>query len=320
MKPFKFCPILKSVLWGGSKLAPYKGLISDRDDIGESWEISGIAGRESVVAEGEDAGLTLTQIIEKYDKALIGSISKARYGKTFPLLIKFIHSQKDLSLQVHPNDVLALKRHNSMGKTEMWYVIDCEPESVIYAGLSKVISPADYDRHIANDTFMDVVACHKSHPGDLFFLPAGRIHAIGAGNLLLEVQRTSDITYRIYDYNRLDANGNPRELHAEEAKYAIDYTVSDNYISTPSTEADGVSDLVKCDYFDVKRVKIDGTKEIDITNFDSFVAMMCIEGNNTITDNNNNITTLKQGETILIPAATTHLTITGKSTIITATI
>lgn len=262
--PFKFVPYLKSVLWGGNKIAPFKGIVTDQKSIGESWEISGVPGHESIVAEGDDKGMTLPALIEKYGARLVGDKVYARFGNTFPLLIKLIDAEKDLSVQVHPDDRLAKERHNSLGKTEMWYIVDAEPGAKIYAGLSEQITPDDYTRLVGEKKIMDVIACHDSHDGDLFFLPAGRIHAIGAGNLLAEIQETSDITYRVYDFDRRDAEGNTRELHTEQAKDAIDYKVYPEYKSEYDREAKGEVPLIDCEYFDVNLVKADGHQDIAI--------------------------------------------------------
>ncbi len=209
--PFKFVPYLKPVLWGGDKIAPFNGVSCDALNMGESWEISGVPGQESVGAEGPDCGCSLPELVERYGARLVGEHVLRRYGNTFPLLVKLIDAKKDLSVQVHPDDAMAAKRHGgSLGKTEMWYIIDAEPGARIYAGLSKPITPGGYTRLVEEKKIMDVVACHESSPGDIFFLPAGRIHAIGAGNLLAEIQETSDITYRVYDFDRRYADGNLR--------------------------------------------------------------------------------------------------------------
>ena len=320
IKPFKFVPYLKSVLWGGERIAPYKGIVTDQHEIGESWEVSGVTGHESVVAEGDDRGLTLPQLIDKYRGALVGDAVYEKFGTTFPLLVKLIDAKRDLSLQVHPNDELARKRHDSFGKTEMWYIIDAEEGASIYAGLSQSITPADYERMVADNTIMDAVARHESNAGDLFFLPAGRIHAIGAGNLLAEIQQTSDITYRVYDFGRLDANGQPRQLHTELAKDAIDYTVYDNYKSDYKRMAEGEVELVKCQYFDVRKVVVTCACDIDSSQCDSFRIIMCLDGAVEIVDNFSNVTEMHRGETILVPAATSSLRITGEATLLTATL
>lgn len=319
LKPFKFEPYLKSVLWGGEKIAKYKGIVTDQHNIGESWEISGVDGHESVVAEGDDKGLNLRQIIEKYKGDLVGNAVYAKYGDTFPLLVKIIDAKGDLSVQVHPDDTLAKARNNSYGKTEMWYIIDAEEGAPIYAGLSKQITPEEYEKLVAENAIMDVIARHDSHAGDLFFLPAGRIHAIGAGNLLAEIQQTSDITYRVYDFDRRDANGNPRELHTEQAKDAIDYTVYPEYKSEYDRNGKSATPLVKCQYFDVKREIIDGVSTIDAS-ADSFMIIMCLDGEATITDNLGGVTHVKKGESILVPAVITSMKAEGKATFMTSTV
>lgn len=312
-KVFKFEPYLKTVLWGGEKIASFKGIATSQKEIGESWEISGVPGHESVVSEGSDKGLNLVQLIEKYKEALLGESIYKQFGNTFPLLVKIIDAKKDLSVQVHPNDALAKERHNSFGKTEMWYIIDAEKDAKIYAGLSKSISKEDYETMVKNHTIMDAIASHSSQPGDIFFLPAGRIHAIGGGNLLAEIQQTSDITYRVYDFDRRDANGNPRQLHTEEAKDAIDYTVYPEYKSEYDRD-DAHALLAKCQYFDVRLYQVNEHSTFTPDN-DSFVIAMCLNGNAII-----NGVSAKQGETLLIPACYNTLEISGNATILTATI
>lgn len=318
LAPFKFAPYLKPVLWGGEKIARFKNIEVDQDNIGESWELSGVPGYESVVSEGPEKGKNLTQLIREYKDELVGKPVYEKFGDTFPLLIKIIDAKKDLSVQVHPDDELAKKRHNSLGKTEMWYIIDTEPGAKIYAGLSRSITPDDYVRLVKEKKIMDVVAVHDSAPGDLFFLPAGRIHAIGAGNLLAEIQETSDITYRVYDFDRRDADGNLRQLHTEEAREAIDYNVYPEYKSSYDKTARGVVELVKCSHFDVKKVVVDDRQDLPV-NVDSFTVIMCIDGEcEVLTDAEVN-TRLVRGETLLVPASASSITVVGKATLLTAT-
>lgn len=319
MRPFKFVPQLKTVLWGGEKIIPLKGLESDRKSVGESWEISGVPGRESVVSDGLDAGKTLPELIRKYKGALVGNAVYDKFGDKFPLLIKIIDAAKDLSVQVHPDDNLAERRHGSLGKTEMWYIMDTVPGAKIYAGLSKPITPADYERLVKDKEIMDVVACHESHPGDVFFLPAGRIHAIGAGNLLAEIQETSDITYRVYDFDRRDVQGNLRQLHTEEAKDAIDYKVYSDYKTHYDREAKGGVQLVKCCHFDVRKVTVDGDFNVPAGN-DSFMVIMCLDGKCDIVTDGGAVTLIDKGETILIPASIKSIEAKGMATLLTATI
>lgn len=323
MKPYKFAPYLRSTIWGGYQIAPFKGIFTAQPNIGESWEISGVPGHESVVVErgiiGDvDLGLNLTQLIDKYKGLLVGERVYRTYGNTFPLLVKFIDSRQDLSVQVHPDDQLAQKRHQCPGKTEMWYVIKADVGAKIYSGLKQSITPDDYERLAkaepinGHSPMQDVIATHESHQGDLFFLPAGRLHAIGAGNFLTEIQQTSDITYRVYDFGRKDANGVPRELHLEQAKEAIDYQVWPEYrTSYDSTKPN--SELIHCPYFIVNRVVVQVAAEINLHS-DSFVIVVCLWG-----EANINGIRVKQGETLLVPASENVLYIFGNATFLTAT-
>ncbi len=321
MKPFKFKPYLKTTLWGGYQIAPFKGIYTAQPNIGESWEISGVPGHESVSVErglrdDVDVGKTLTELIDKYKGALVGDRVYARFGNRFPLLVKFIDSRQDLSVQVHPNDELAAKRHNCPGKTEMWYVIKADRGAKIYSGLRRSITPEDYERMVSEDQegnpLEDVIACHESHDGDLYFLPAGRLHAIGAGNFLAEIQQTSDITYRVYDFGRKDEHGRPRELHTELAKDAIDYRVWPEYrTSYDSTKP--VSELIGSPYFKVSRVVVQFASQVDFK-CGSFVVVMCLWG-----EANVNGVHVRQGETLLVPAAENVLYIFGNATFLAAT-
>ena len=327
MKPYKFEPYLKTTLWGGYQIAPFKGIFTAQPNIGESWEISGVPGHESRAIErglidDVDVGLTLTELIDKYKGLLVGQKVYKKFGNKFPLLVKFIDSRQDLSVQVHPDDKLAMERHGCAGKTEMWYIIKSDVGAKIYAGLSKSITPDDYER-LANATspadssagnhspMQDVIATHEAHDGDLFFLPAGRLHAIGAGNFLAEIQETSDITYRVYDFGRKDAHGQPRELHIAEARDAIDYQVWPEYRSSyDSTKP--ISQLVNCPHFVVHRVVVQVARQIDF-HVDSFVVVMCLWG-----EANINGIHIRQGETILVPASENVLYIFGNASFLTA--
>ena len=324
MKPYKFEPYLKTTIWGGYQIAPFKGIYTAQPNIGESWEISGVSGHESVaihrgLVDDVDEGLTLTQLIDKYKGLLVGEKVYRKYGNKFPLLVKFIDSRQDLSVQVHPDDKLAQKRHSCNGKTEMWYVIKSDVGSKIYAGLNKSITPEEYEQLATAEPvagrspMQDVIVAHEAHEGDLYFLPAGRLHAIGAGNFLAEIQQTSDITYRVYDFGRKDVHGNPRELHIEEAKEAIDYQVWPEYrTSYDSTKP--TSQLISCPYFTVHRVVVQGAQQIDFK-CDSFVIVVCLWG-----EANINGVSIHQGETILVPACENVLYIFGNATFLTATL
>lgn len=315
-QPIHFTPYLKSVIWGGERIAPFKGIETDKHQIGESWEVSSVPGHISVVDRGPLTGRTLKELIETYGADLIGPDNYHRYGSTFPLLLKIIDAKTDLSVQVHPDDVIAQQRHNSFGKTELWHIIDVHDDAKIYTGLKSAITPEEYERRVADHTIMDVIAAYDSTPGSTFFLPAGRIHAIGAGNLLAEIQQTSDITYRIYDYDRRDKDGKPRELHTEQAKDAIDYTVYPDYESHP----DGTL-LAECEYFDVRRIILDGSeKEATPVEHprDSFTIIMCLEGEAEIIDLDNDGASfpITRGETLLFPAVMTRLATRGNATLL----
>ena len=223
--PMTFKPILKKIIWGGSDICPFKGITPVQEGIGESWELSHVEGNYSVVDNGALEGKTLDELIRTYGKQLLGEKVVEQFGSIFPLLIKFIDARDNLSIQVHPDDELAKKRHNSFGKTEMWYVINAAKGAGLYSGFSKQINVDEYVKRVEDNTIMDVLQRYEVNPGDVFFLPAGRVHAIGAGCFIAEIQQTSNITYRIYDYDRKGPDGKGRELHTELAKDAIDYTL-----------------------------------------------------------------------------------------------
>ena len=319
LKPqlFRFVPNLKTVLWGGDKIAAFKGVDLGVRNVGESWEISGLEGHETVVASGADAGLTLRQLIAKYSGDLVGNRVFRKYGDEFPLLIKFIDAHKDLSVQVHPDDALAQRRHGCRGKTEMWYIIKTEPGASLLAGMNHTITPKQYLKHMQQGTLLDVLMRHLTHPGDIFFLPSGRIHSIGAGNLLLEVQQPSDITYRVYDYDRLDTNGKPRQLHTDLAIDAIDYTVSSDCLRHYPDRL-GSTPLIRSIFFDVERMVVEGELSQRMPH-DAFLCLMCIDGKATI-DYGSGKESIHRGETLLAPACLERLDISGNATIITATV
>lgn len=309
MYPLKFKPILKQTIWGGDRIIPFKGLNSDLKNIGESWELSGVPNNESIVSNGEFAGTSLRELINMFREELVGESVYKRFSTKFPLLIKFIDAREDLSIQVHPNDELAQKRHNSLGKTEMWYVMDATPGAKLRSGFSKEVTPKEYKDSVTNSTITDLLAEYEIHPGDVFFLPAGRIHSIGAGAFIAEIQETSDITYRIFDFNRKDANGNTRELHTELAKDAIDYEVLDDYRTQYTPVKNEPVELVECPYFTTSVYDMTENITCDYTELDSFVVLICMEGSCTITDNEGNTTDFKAGETILLAATTQEISI-----------
>lgn len=304
MYPLKFEPFLRPMIWGGEKIAAYKGVETSVRSIGESWELSGVAGNESVVAEGEYAGRTLPELIARFRGELVGEAVYERHGTEFPLLVKFIDARQDLSIQVHPDDQLAWTRHKSNGKTEMWYVVAADEGAHLKSGFSQQLTPAEYERMVADHTLTDALCDYPVTAGDLFFLPAGRVHAICAGTFVAEIQQTSDITYRIYDYGRTGADGKPRELHTELAKDAIDYTVLPDYRSHYVAGKNREVPLVSCPYFVTSLYDLDRAFVRDLSELDSFLIVMCLEGNGVLCDDEGDEVPLRRGETLLVPAST----------------
>ena len=313
MEIYKFNNILKPVLWGGDKLVAFKGLPACDEPIGESWELSAVPGHESVVKGGEDDGLTLSQLVQRYGADLVGEDVYRRYGDTFPLLIKLIDAKRDLSIQVHPDDAMAQRRHGSFGKNEMWYILDADEGATIATGFKRPITPEEFDRHLAEGTILDVVNRDVSHPGDVFYIPAGMIHAIGAGNLLAEVQQSSDITYRVWDYNRRDAAGNLRELHTSQAREALDYNALDGQVTLPEPSLIGSTELLTTRYFSLTHYIVDKGLRLEIPQSHSFLAVTCIQGESLIEAEGLPSATIKQGETVLIPACAHWVVFTGSA-------
>ena len=304
MYPLKFEPLLKSVVWGGDKIVPYKGIESTSKNVGESWELSAVSGNESVVANGEFAGRNIVELIKEYKADLLGEKVYAESGDTFPILVKFIDARDDLSIQVHPDDELAAARHNgSKGKTEMWYVVKTDEGAHLMSGMSQKITPEEYVRRIEDNTITDVLCDYKVKEGDVFFLPAGRVHSIGRGCFIAEIQQTSDITYRIYDFGRVGLDGKPRELHVEQSKDAVDYSVLDDYKTSYTPELNKPVSLVECNYFKTHLLDLTETVEVPVKANDSFMIVICLEGAGKLTDSNGCSLNLKQGETVLVPAS-----------------
>lgn len=312
MKPLKFNALLKSTLWGGDKIIPFKNLDIQQENVGESWEISGVKDNETIVADGPYAGKKLNELVEELKGKLVGEDNYQRFGNEFPLLIKFIDARQDLSIQVHPTDEIAKMQGKERGKTEMWYLMDSDKDATLLCGLKKKITPEEYAQMVENDTIVDAIDRYEVKEGDCFFLPAGRIHAIGTGCFLAEIQQTSDVTYRIYDFKRKDKDGNYRQLHTKEAAECINYNVESNYRTeyTP-VKNQGVS-LVQCPYFNTAVYDLDEPMTIDYSELDSFVILIGVKGNATITDNEGNTFTLQAGESVLVPATTETLKVDGK--------
>lgn len=310
--PIKFEPVIKDLIWGGQKLRDQLNKDKATDKTGESWEISGHEGDVSIVKNGFLEGNSLEEIIEVYMGDLVGDKIFEHFGTKFPLLIKFIDASKDLSIQVHPNDAVALERHNSFGKTEMWYVMQVDEGSELISGFNQDVDKVTYMKHLKEQTLQEILNTIRVKPGDVFFMPAGRIHAIGKGIVLAEIQQTSDMTYRVYDYNRKDTDGNERELHTELAVDVIDYKYRKDYQTTYEPKINSPINLANCNYFTTNLMEIDAIIERDMNSFDSFVIYMCVEGEAEIHYYDKEHEPIKRGESILIPAMLSHYQIKPK--------
>ncbi len=288
-------------LWGGDKLGAVLGKNIENDLTGESWELSGVKGNVSVIANGDYRGLKLTELIDKFPEELLGMKVLKEFGKEFPILIKFIDANKDLSIQLHPNDALAKKRHNSLGKTEMWYIMDSEPDSELIIGFNEDVDEKIYTKSLEENSLLDLLHFEKVEGGDTFFINAGKIHAIGKGVLLAEIQQTSDVTYRVFDYNRKDEQGNSRQLHTDLALAAIDYERKDDFKIAYNKEANTRNLMVNSAYFTTKYLRLDKTITLDLSLNDSFTIYMCVKGSLRISNENGEVDILR-GETALVPA------------------
>jgi len=311
--PLKFKAIYKDKIWGGNKIKDYLHKdVTSEPNCGESWEISGVKSDVSVVDGGSLNGESLADILEKYQGQLVGDKVYAHFGNIFPLLVKFIDANDWLSIQVHPNDELAKKRHNSFGKTEMWYIIESDPGSTLITGFNQELDEKIYLDKFNSGHLMDILNKETANADDVFFLPAGRVHTIGKGLLLAEIQQTSDITYRIYDFDRVDDQGNKRELHTEEALAAIDYKKYPNYKTeyTPTKNED--VHLVSCPYFTTNVMDFTEGTTKDYSNLDSFVIHVCVAGAYTITHNGESYD-VKMGECILLPNTVNDIEISTQS-------
>ena len=312
MEPIKFKPILKQTLWGGGKIVKFKGIDGhDGEQIGESWELSGVPGNESVAANGEYEGRTLTEIVGTEKERLVGTDNYKRFGDEFPLLIKFIDAKQDLSIQVHPDDEKAQKYGLRNGKTEMWYIMNSDADASLRCGMKAKITPEQYKAMVADGTICDAIAEYPVKEDDCFFIPAGRIHSIGKGCFLAEIQQTSDATYRIYDFNRRDKDGNLRELHTEKAAECIDYTVLNDYRTEFTAEKNRGVQIVSCPFFNTAVYDLDEPMTLDYSELDSFVVLIGLKGEARLTDNEGNTTTLRGGETLLVPASTATIKVDG---------
>ena len=310
MEMLKFKPLLKQTIWGGDKIVAFKHLHSDLEQVGESWEISGVKDNETVVDGGQLDGQSLNALVRRYKGELVGQENYERFGDEFPLLIKFIDARQDLSIQVHPTDEIAHRQGRERGKTEMWYALKSDDGAQLYNGLKQQITPEQYKQMVENDTITDALARYEVREGDVFFIPAGRIHAIGAGCFVAEIQQTSDVTYRIYDFKRRDKNGNYRELHTREAAESIDYTVLQNYRTEYTPEKNVPEQVVQCPYFTTAVYDLDEPMLLDYSELDSFVILIGVKGEGTLTANGQT-TSLRAGETVLLPATTGEVKVEG---------
>lgn len=311
--PIRFEPILKEKVWGGNKLVNKFGKIAANDlPLGESWEISGLTGDESIVANGFLAGNNLNELLEVYMGDLSGDSVYEKFGDEFPLLIKFIDATDNLSVQVHPNDELATELHHAYGKSEMWYILSAEENSVIYCGFKAGTDKQQYQAALENGSLPDLLNGIKVKRGDSFWLPAGTIHAIGSGIVLAEIQQASDITYRVFDWNRPGADGQPRELHTELAERALDFSTKGGKTELPKPAPNSTNNLVKSEYFTTNLLSLSNTLSRDYNLLDSFVILICVDGQSVL-HWEHGTETITSGESILIPASVRDITLEPKT-------
>lgn len=301
--PIKFKPILKSKIWGGEKLNRLLNKKSEEGNIGESWEISTVGNEISIATNGVLRGKSLIELIDLFKGDLLGDRIYNKFGNQFPLLIKFIDAKEALSIQLHPNDELAKVRHNSFGKTEMWYVMQADKGSNLIVGFKEKVSQNEYLDHVQSKKLTEILNFDIVNTGDVYFIPTGRVHAIGAGVMLAEIQQTSDVTYRIYDWERQDDQGNYRDLHTEEALNALDFEVLETYNINYKKKMNSSVNIVECEYFKTNILPIDKTVNVDHSDKDSFVIYMCVGGEGVNFKSNNFNEILHYGETILFPAS-----------------
>lgn len=300
--PLKFKPVFKDKIWGGQKIRSTLGLdFSPQPNCGEAWVLSGVAGCQTVVANGFLAGNELNEILEIYMDELVGEKVFEKYRDEFPILVKFIDSNDYLSIQVHPDDVLAARRNQGKGKAEMWYVLDSDADAELITGFNRRMDAATYQEFLSQKRLKEILNIEKPSKGDVFFIPAGRVHALGPGILLAEIQQTSDTTYRIYDWDRLDNAGKPRELHADLALEAIDFSPVDSFRTNYRHGPNQATTLVDCPFFKTTLLEIDRLTGKDYSTLDSFVIYVCVDGRAEIHTDEGNVS-LTTGEVVLLPA------------------
>ncbi|MCL3778992.1 mannose-6-phosphate isomerase [Prolixibacteraceae bacterium JC049] len=312
--PLKFEPIYKDKIWGGDKLKThFQKNFEPLPNCGESWELSGVAGNVSTVSNGFLKGNNLQELIEIYMGDLVGEGIYERFGEEFPLLIKFIDANDDLSIQVHPDDEMSKERHNAFGKTEMWYVLQADEGAKLVSGFNQEVDKEKYLKYLKDNQLTEILNAEEVKAGDVFFMPAGRVHAIGSGLVIAEIQQTSDVTYRIYDYNRKDDKGNTRELHTDLALDAIDFTLHEEYKTNYTAEANKSSELAKCEYFTTNVLELTHSVEKEYNQLDSFIIYMCLEGECVIGYGEDKAETMKKGDTVLMPANIDNFTLVPKN-------
>ena len=304
--PLKFRPILKERLWGGTKLRDVLSKSITSDITGESWELSTVPGDVSVVINGKLTGTSLQELINSQSQELLGKSVVERFGKEFPILIKFIDAKQDLSIQLHPDNQLAKERHNSFGKTEMWYIMDADEDANLIIGFNKDVSKEEYAKSLERDAILDLLNYEQIKKGDTFFINTGKIHAIGAGVLLAEIQQTSDVTYRVFDFNRKDKAGNYRELHTDLALDAIDYDKKDDFKVDYPKEIDTINQMVNSPYFKTNFINLTEDLLQNVTQRDSFTIYMCVDGVAAI-ENDFGSASIQKGETVLVSANSTRI-------------
>ncbi|NMH25287.1 type I phosphomannose isomerase catalytic subunit [Flavobacterium solisilvae] len=311
--PLQFEPILKERIWGGTKLKTHLNKPIASEITGESWEISTVENDVSTIANGVFKGKSLNELINDFPEQVLGTKVFEQFGKQFPLLFKYLDAREDLSIQVHPNDELAAKRHNSFGKTEMWYVMQADDEARLIVGFKEKSSSEEYIKHLENKTLLSILDTKKVKKGDVFFLETGTVHAIGAGTVIAEIQQTSDITYRLYDFDRVDANGNTRELHVDLALEAINYDkveAQKEYLKIENTS----NEVVDCSYFTTNFIPLNGNLNVN-KNQNSFTVYMCVDGDFELILNEEKYS-YKKGDTVLIPASLTDFQLSGKGSLL----
>lgn len=306
--PIIFKPILKERIWGGYQLQKKLGKEQKDFPTGESWEVSTLPNAISVVQNGLLKGKNLQELINTYKQELVGDLVYKKYGQHFPLLIKFIAAEEDLSLQVHPNNELAGSRHKSLGKEEFWYIMDAEKEAQLYLGFSKAVDKKQLQKKLADGKLPELLHREPARKGKAYYIPPGRVHAIGKGIVLAEIQQSSDITYRLFDWNRKDASGKSRELHVELAMDAIDFQIPESYNTYYPDIANTFVQLTENEHFKIKVLELKDTKRIKTTKTDSFTIYMCVKGSCTfLTEFTEE--KLQMGSSIFIPANLTRYTI-----------